>query len=57
MRSLLLAENLYSSAKLAGGLYLLTRLGCVFNTLTLLGLAWVVAFIFPKVSQSKTIFG
>jgi hypothetical protein len=53
-RSLLLAENLYSSAKLAAVLYLLTRLGGLCNTLSLAAFAWVIAFIVPKVRHLAT---
>ena len=49
MRSLILAENLYSSGKLAVLLYLLTRLGGLANTLSLISLGWVAAFVLPKV--------
>jgi hypothetical protein len=62
MRSLILAENLYSSGKLAVLLYLLTRLGGLANTLSLISLGWVAAFVLPKVRileifrNSKTTF-
>jgi hypothetical protein len=53
MRSLILAENLYSSGKLAVLLYLLTRLGGLANTLSLISLGWVAAFVLPKVHILK----
>lgn len=50
---LLLGEDLYASVKFAGLLYLCSIVGAVFNTLTLCILAWILAFILPKIYEDN----
>ena len=56
LRRLLLAESLYDSLKFGLVLYLLTFVGAIFNTLTLVIIGWVFAFILPKVIRKFTTF-
>ena len=56
LRRLLLAESLYDSMKFGLVLYLLTFVGAIFNTLTLVIIGWVFAFILPKVISNFTTF-
>lgn len=53
LRSLLLGENLYSSVKFGLALYIITILGAMFNTLTILVISWVVAFVIPRVYEEN----
>jgi hypothetical protein len=53
LRRLLLAESLYDSIKFGVVLYFLTMVGSVFNTLTLLIIGWVLAFILPKIYEDN----
>eukprot|EP00092_Neocalanus_flemingeri_P044830 GFUD01049853.1.p1 GENE.GFUD01049853.1~~GFUD01049853.1.p1 ORF type:complete len:197 (-),score=55.71 GFUD01049853.1:24-614(-) len=56
IRSLLLVHNFANSVKFAAILYSITYIGAVCNTLTLLTLAWVAAFVIPIIytqNQSK----
>ena len=56
LRRLLLAESLYDSMKFGLVLYLLTFVGAIFNTLTLVIIGCVFAFILPKVISNFTTF-
>merc|ERR1711892_313980 len=47
VRGLCLVQNYLDSAKFAGVLYLATFIGAIFNTLTLLTMAWVGMFALP----------
>jgi len=49
LRSLILVENYVESIKFGVLMYLLTFIGAIFNTLTLLILGWICAFIFPTI--------
>ena len=49
MRSVLLGEDMYGSLKFGLVVYMLTFVGAIFNTLTLLTIGWVLSFILPKV--------
>jgi hypothetical protein len=53
MRSLLLGEDLYASVKFGLVLYLLTIFGSVFNAVTLLGVAWVLSFLLPRIYEDN----
>ena len=49
LRNLLLVENYIETLKFGVLMYVLSFIGAMFNTLTLLILAWVSAFILPTV--------
>merc|ERR1719278_2484898 len=49
LRNLVLLEDYVDSLKFGAVCYLLTFVGAVFNTLTLVTLAWVGAFLFPTI--------
>jgi len=49
LRRLLLVENMVDTIKFGLSLWLLTYVGSWFNALTLIILAWIVAFTLPKV--------
>jgi len=49
LRSVLLGEDMYGSLKFGLVVYMLTFVGAIFNTLTLLTIGWVLSFILPKV--------
>lgn len=49
LKSLILVENYVESIKFGVLMYLLSFVGAMFNTLTLLILVWIGAFIFPTV--------
>ncbi|XP_023339588.1 reticulon-2 [Eurytemora carolleeae] len=53
LRRLLLAESLYDSMKFGLVLYLLTFVGAIFNTLTLVIIGCVFAFILPKICEDN----
>jgi len=53
LRRLLLGECIYDSIKFGGCLYLLTILGACFNSLTLLIIGWVLAFILPRIYEDN----
>jgi len=48
-RRLILGENIYDSVKFGLVLYMLTIVGSIFNTLTLIGIIFVLSFILPTV--------
>ena len=48
-KSLILFENYIDTLKFFILLYIITFIGAVFNTLTLLVLSWVGAFLFPTI--------
>ena len=48
-KSLILFENYIDTLKFIILLYIITFIGAVFNTLTLLVLSWVGAFLFPTI--------
>ncbi|CAL8234206.1 unnamed protein product [Boreogadus saida] len=50
-RRLLLVEDLVDSLKLAGGMWLMTYIGAVFNGITVLILADIICFTSPLVYQ------
>ena len=57
LRGLCLVHNYLDSAKFAAILYIATLIGSIFNTLTLLTIAWVGIFILPTVyKQNQTKF-
>jgi len=49
LRNLVLVENYVESIKFGVLLYLLTFVGAIFNTLTLVILGWIGAFLFPTI--------
>ena len=49
LRNLVLLEDYVDSLKFAAVCYLLTFVGAIFNTLTLVTLAWIGAFLFPTI--------
>ena len=49
LKSLILVENYVESIKFGVLMYILSFVGAMFNTLSLLILAWIGAFIFPTV--------
>merc|ERR1712227_263818 len=49
LRNLVLVENYVESIKFGVLMYLLTFIGAIFNTLTLVILGWIGAFLFPTV--------
>merc|ERR1711992_329957 len=49
MKNLILFENYIATLKFIILLYIITFIGAVFNTLTLLILSWVGAFLFPTI--------
>jgi len=49
LRNLVLVENYVESIKFGVLMYLLTFVGAIFNTLTLVILGWIGAFLFPTV--------
>ena len=53
LKNLCLLRNYLDSAKFAGLLYLLTFIGGIFNTLTLVTLGWVLLFILPTVYEQN----
>merc|ERR1712038_956819 len=56
-KSLILFENYIETLKFAILLYIITFIGAVFNTLSLLILAWLGAFLFPTIyDQNKDQF-
>merc|ERR1711913_207524 len=56
-KSLILFENYFETLKFAILLYIITFIGAVFNTLSLLILAWLGAFLFPTIyDQNKDQF-
>jgi len=53
VRGLCLVQNYLDSAKFAGVLYLATFIGAIFNTLTLLTMAWVGMFALPTIYEQN----
>eukprot|EP00092_Neocalanus_flemingeri_P023172 GFUD01025127.1.p1 GENE.GFUD01025127.1~~GFUD01025127.1.p1 ORF type:complete len:193 (-),score=59.65 GFUD01025127.1:161-739(-) len=53
LRSLCLVQNYVNSAKFAVFLYVVTFIGAVFNTLTLLTITWVGMFVVPTVYEQN----
>jgi len=53
VRGLCLLQNYVESAKFASLLYVASYIGAVFNTLTLLTIAWVAVFVVPTVYQQN----
>merc|ERR1712025_1252964 len=54
---LVLVENYVESIKFGVLLYLLTFVGAIFNTLTLVILGWIGAFLFPTIyDQNQDMF-
>lgn len=53
LQRLLLGEDLYASLKFLTMMYLGTMVGAVFNTLTLITIGWVAAFILPKIYEDN----
>ena len=53
LKSLILFDNYIESVKFGVLMYLLTFVGAVFNTLTLVMLCWIGAFIFPTVYEQN----
>ena len=49
LRNFVLLEDYVDSLKFAAVCYLLTFVGAIFNTLTLVTLAWIGAFLFPTI--------
>merc|ERR1719228_1070617 len=55
MRSLFLFENVFDSIKFAIGLYFGTCIGSISNLLTIITLAWILLFTFPKLYQNNKV--
>jgi len=53
LRSVLLGEDMYGSLKFGLVVYMLTFVGAIFNTLTLLTIGWVLSFILPKIYEDN----
>ena len=53
LKSLCLLQNYFDSTRFAVLLYVLTCIGGIFNTLTLITSAWIVLFIFPTVYEQN----
>jgi len=53
LQRLLLGEDLYASLKFLTLMYLGTMVGAVFNTLTLITIGWVAAFVLPKIYEDN----
>merc|ERR1712055_25882 len=53
VRGLCLLQNYVESAKFAALLYVASNIGAVFNTLTLLTIAWVAVFVIPTAYEQN----
>ena len=53
LRSLCLFQNYLDTAKFAVLMYVATFIGSIFNTLTLLTMAWVLLFVIPTVYEQN----
>merc|ERR1711892_879225 len=53
LRALCLVQNYLDSVKFAVLLYVATFIGSIFNTLTLLTMAWVIMFVIPTIYEQN----
>ena len=54
-KSAIMLEDVMVSVKFAGGMYVLTYIGRMFNGLTLIIVAWVTIFSAPKIYRDNQV--